>query len=58
MKEKQHNTIQKIKEVDKKLSEINFDVIIVFKNIYLGLTGDRFDEFVSSQTLLEFGIEN
>lgn len=28
------------------------------KHIYLGLTGDRDDHFVGSQTLLEFGIEN
>ena len=44
--------------MDKKLSEINFDVGIALKTIYLGLTGDKDDPFVSNQTLLELGIDN
>jgi hypothetical protein len=48
IKEKQFATIQKIKELDKTLSDLNFDVNIAFKNIYLGVTGDRDDPFVSS----------
>lgn len=31
---------------------------IALKNISLGVTGDRDDPFVASQSLLEFGIEN
>lgn len=31
---------------------------VVLKKIYLGVTGDMNDPFVSSQTLLEFGIDN
>lgn len=38
----------KIKEIDKKLNDINFDVGIVLKNLYLGITGDRDDPFVSN----------
>jgi hypothetical protein len=58
LKEKQHLTILKIKQLDRKIDQINFDVNLALKNIYLGLTGDRDDHFVGSQTLLEFGIEN
>ena len=50
--------IQKIKVVDKILAEINFDVSIMLRNIYLGVTADVDDHFVSNQTLLEFGVEN
>lgn len=48
IKEKQFATIQKIKEIDKQLNEINFDVNLVLKNIYLGVTGDRDDHFISN----------
>ena len=58
MKEKQFSTVQKIKDIDKKLNDLNFDVNVALKKIYLGVTGDRDDPFVSSQTLLEFGIDN
>ncbi len=49
---------QKIKDIDKKLNDFNFDVSLDLKNISLGVTGDKDDPFVSGQTLLEFGIEN
>lgn len=47
-REKQFKTIMKIKDIDKKLSDVNFDVGVVLKNIYLGITGDRDDHFVSN----------
>lgn len=50
--------IQKIKEVDKILSEINFDIGILLRTIYLGVTADVDDHFVANQTLLELGIDN
>ncbi len=48
MKDKQFSTIQKIKEVDKILNELNMDISIALKNISLGVTGDRDDPFVSN----------
>ena len=40
--------IQKIKGVDKILAQINFDVSILLRNIYLGVTADQDDHFVSN----------
>jgi hypothetical protein len=40
--------IQKIKVVDKILSEINFDVSVMLRNIHLGVTADVDDHFVSN----------
>jgi hypothetical protein len=45
-KEKQLDMIQKIKQVDKVLAEINFDVGILLRGIYLGVTTDVDDHFV------------
>ena len=47
-REKHFNTIMKIKDIDKKLNDLNFDVGIVLKNVYLGITGDKDDHFVSN----------
>lgn len=47
-KEKQFAIIQKIKTIDKKLSDFNFDVSIALKNVSLGITGDQDDAFVSN----------
>ena len=58
MKEKEFRTIQKIKAIDKKLVDLNFDVSVGIKQIHLGLTADKDDPFIANQTLLEFGIEN
>lgn len=44
--------------IDKHLEDVNFDVGIILKCIYLGVTGDKDDPFTSNQTLLEFGIDN
>jgi len=38
---------QKIKDIDKKLNDFNFDVSLDLKNISLGVTGDKDDPFVS-----------
>jgi len=38
----------KIKDIDKKLTDINFDVGIILKNIYLGITGDKDDPLVAN----------
>ena len=48
VREKQFKTIVKIKELDKQLSDVNFDVGLVLKNLYLGINGDRDDPFVSN----------
>lgn len=57
-KDKQLKTVATIKDLDKKLSDLNFDVGLTLKNVYLGITGDKEDPLVANQTLLEFGIEN
>ena len=48
MRDKQFNIVQKIKMVDKHLEDVNFDVGIILKCIYLGVTGDKDDPFVSN----------
>lgn len=50
--------IEKIKGVDKLLEDINFDITLTFKNIYLGTTADQMDPLIPGQTLMEFGIDN
>ncbi len=46
-----------IKDVDKKLNDINFDISVGIKKVYLGLTTDKDDVFIPNQTLLEFGVD-
>ena len=47
MKDKQTLMIHKIKKVDKILTDINLDVTVQLKKIYLGLTGDK-DDYLTS----------
>jgi hypothetical protein len=58
MKDKQVETAQKMRKLDKQLMELNLDVAIELRKIYFGLAADK-DEYVTSgQTLLEVGIDN
>lgn len=58
MKDKQVETAQKMRKLDKQLAELNLDVAIQLRKIYFGLAADK-DEYVTSgQTLLEVGIDN
>lgn len=58
MKEKQVETAQKMRKLDKQLAELNLDVAIQLRKIYFGLAADK-DEYVTTgQTLLEVGIDN
>lgn len=43
IKEKHTKMIQKLRKVDKLLTEFNFDVAISLKRIYLGVTGEKDD---------------
>jgi hypothetical protein len=58
MKDKEYNVISKIKKLDAKLADLNFDVTLALKNINISTTSDRDDPFISHQTLLQFGIDN
>jgi hypothetical protein len=58
MKDKQIETAQKMRKLDKQLAELNLDVAIQLRKIYFGLAADK-DEYVTSgQTMLEVGIDN
>lgn len=58
LKDKELSKIQKIKAIDALLIDLNFDVSIALKQIYIGLVADRDDNFMKGQTLLEFTVEN
>ncbi len=57
-KEKELAQIDKIKKLDAKLSGIDYDVLVKFNNISMGITGDRDDYLIGRQTLIEYGLEN
>ncbi len=50
--------LKTIKGVDLQLDNINFDISIILKTFYIGLTSDRDDPLIPQQTLMEFEIEN
>jgi hypothetical protein len=58
MKEKQVEMHHKIRKLDRSLLDINLDVAIAIRKIYLGLTGDREDYLTAHQTLFELAVEN
>jgi hypothetical protein len=47
-----------VKKLDKALADVNFDVGISLKSVYLGLTADNEDLLIQNQTLVELGIDN
>ena len=46
LKDKELSKIQKIKAIDALLIDLNFDVSIALKQIYIGLVADRDDNFM------------
>jgi hypothetical protein len=40
------------------MSELNFDIAISLRKIYIGVTGERDDTLTNHQTMLEIGVEN
>ena len=58
LKDKQIETINKIKKIDKTLIDLNFDVAVCLRHIYFGLAGEKDDYLTSNKTLLELDVEN
>lgn len=58
LKEKHLKTIQQIRKLDRGLVDINFEVAMCLKRIYMGLAGEKQDLITSSSTLVEVSIDN
>jgi hypothetical protein len=57
-REKQIETINKIKKLDRALRELQFDVVIKLHKLYFGLAGEKEDYLTANSTQLEVCVEN
>ena len=40
------------------MAELNFDVAVSLRRIYMGITGDRDDNITGNSTMVEVGVDN